>query len=133
MVARLTAGTVFAGEYRVERTLFEGDDRGVYEVEQQSTGKRLALKVLSPGLLADEPARARFVDEARVNGRVKTEHVLDVRAAGIDGATGYPWVASELLEGDNLDQAIARATTLPLKDWDELLSQTLHGLAAVHH
>ncbi len=130
MVARLTAGTVFAGEYRVERTLFEGDDRGVYEVEQKSTGRRLALKVLSPDLLPDEASRARFLDEARVNGRVRTEHVLDVHAAGVDTESGLPWVASELLEGENLDQAIGR--TAPLRDWDELLSQTMHGLAAVH-
>lgn len=129
---RLTEGTIFGGDYRVKKPLFEADDRGVYLVEQQSTGRELALKVLSPELLPDDEARTRFLDEAKIGGKVRTVHVLDVRSVGIDDETGLPWVASELLEGENLTQRVAREGKFPLNDWDELLSQVLHGLTAVH-
>jgi len=129
---RLTAGTIFAGDYTIKKPLFEGDDRAVYLAEQKSTGREVALKVLSPELLPDDAARARFQEEAKVGGKVGTIHVLDVRDVGIDATTGLPWVATELLEGENLGKRVAREKKFPLGDWDELLSQVLHGLAAVH-
>lgn len=129
---RLTAGTIFAGDYTVKKPLFEADDRAVYVAEQKSTGRELALKVLSPDLLPDDAARARFLEEAKIGGKVSTVHVLDVRSVGVDSETGLPWMASELLEGENLEQRAGRESKFPMREWDELLSQVLHGLAAVH-
>lgn len=129
---RLSEGTTFAADFLVKKNLFEATDRAVYLAEQKSTGRDVALKILSPSLLPDDAARARFQDEARIGGKVGTVHVLDVRGAGIDESTGFPWVATELLEGENLEQRIRRETKFPMADWDELLSQVLHGLSAVH-
>ncbi|MCS6900076.1 MAG: serine/threonine-protein kinase [Myxococcales bacterium] len=129
---RLPEGSTFAGEFLIKTRIFEAEDRAVYVAEQKSTGREVALKVLSPALLPDEEARRMFLEGARIGGKVKTMHVLDVRGVGIDEASGLPWVATELLEGENLDQRIRKATSFPLPDWDELLSQVLRGLASVH-
>jgi hypothetical protein len=129
---RLSEGTTFAADFLVKKPLFEADDRAVYVAEQKSTGREVALKVLSPALLPDEGARARFLEGAKIGGKVKTMHVLDVRGVGIDEPTGLPWVATELLEGENLARRLTRTQQFPMADWDELLSQVLHGLASVH-
>lgn len=130
---RLAMGSTFAGDYRVNRVLFEAEDRAVYGVEQVSTGKSLALKILAPELVPDEASKEQFLEGARIGARVGTVHILDVRAAGVDEASKMPWMVSELLEGENLDQALGKqGGRSPLENWDELLSQVLHGLAAVH-
>jgi hypothetical protein len=129
---RLTIGSTFASDYKVVRALAEGDSRSVYVVEQESTGKQLALKVIAPELVPDEESRQRFMAEVRVGGRLQTEHIVDVRAAGMDAATGYPWLAMELLEGNDLAHAMAKQPDRPLPEWDEVLTQICHGLEVVH-
>ncbi len=131
MVApRLSIDAIFAGDFKVKRVITEGEQRAIYEAEQVSTGKPVALKVLAEGLVADRDA---FVAEVRVGGKIQTDHLVDVRAAGIDKASGLAFLAMELLEGHSLRQRLDRSSRgEPLPGWDEVLSQTLHGLAAVH-
>lgn len=129
---RLSNGTTFAIDFLVKKPLFEAEDRAVYLAEQKSLGREVALKILAPELLADDTARTRFQEEAKSSGKVKTAHVLDVRGVGIDETTGFPWIVTEFLEGENLEQRLQREPQFPLKDWDEVLAQVLHGLAAVH-
>ena len=59
----LSRGTVFAGDYQIldEKPLSQGGMGAVYVVEQVSTGKRRALKVMHAPLLADMKLRERFV------------------------------------------------------------------------
>jgi eukaryotic-like serine/threonine-protein kinase len=130
---RLTVGSTFASDYKVVRALHESNERAVYAVEQVSTGKPLALKVVSPDLAPDDESRARFTDEARVGGKINSPYLVDVRAAGIDTASGLPFVVMELLEGEDLGTALRKSDQKPpLASWDELLSQLLRGLAAAH-
>jgi hypothetical protein len=130
---RLAPGAVFAGDYKVVRAISESELRAVYVAEQVSTGKDLALKIMSPDLVADQAARDAFVAEVRIGGKIATEHVVDVRAAGIDKETGFPWLAMELLAGQDLARSLADHTGIgPMPEWDEVLTQMLHGLAAVH-
>src|SRR5438445_2089633 len=94
---RLDDGTVFAGAFRVVRPLSEGGMGAVYVVEQMATGAPRALKVMHPQLLADERARERFVQEARVGARIRSDHVVHVVDAGVEESKGIPWLAMELL------------------------------------
>src|SRR6188768_1119814 len=93
----LTAGAVFAGDFRIETPLAEGGMGSVYVAEQISTGQRRALKVMQPQLVPDERSRQRFLEEARIGSRIQSEHVVQVVAAGVDTASGVPWLAMELL------------------------------------
>ncbi|MCZ7680139.1 MAG: hypothetical protein M5U28_15775 [Sandaracinaceae bacterium] len=105
----IAPGQVFAGDYRVMRELGRGGMGAVYVVEQLSTGKQRALKLMSARLLSDAKAAERFLLEARVGSRVESEHVVEVIAAGIDesGSQRVPWLVMELLEGQSLEEAIA--------------------------
>jgi len=94
----LPSGTVL-GDFEIERPLSAGGMGAVYVAVQRSTGKRRALKVMRPELVADERNRRRFVEEARIGSRIDSAHVVEVVGAGVDEATGVPWLAMELLEG----------------------------------
>ena len=52
-LVHLQPGTIFARDFRVVRPLSEGGMGAVYVVEQLSTGKERALKIMLPQLVAD--------------------------------------------------------------------------------
>ncbi|MBM4363132.1 MAG: serine/threonine protein kinase, partial [Deltaproteobacteria bacterium] len=128
----LTPGTLFAGDFEIVRLLAEGGMGSVYVALQRSTGKERALKILQSSLAADARVRERFEREARAGSQVDSEHVVEVVGAGIDAATGTPWLAMELLRGEDLGTHIERRGPLPLPDALEVLRQLCHGLSAAH-
>ena len=125
MPALLAPGTVI-DEFTVVRPLDEGGMGAVYVVEQRSTAKLRALKVMHPDIAADPALARRFEQEARVGARIKSEHVVEVIAAGVDEATKLPWLVMELLEGEPLrarvDAADVRSAVFEIArrgDWVE--------------
>src|SRR5689334_25287639 len=97
---RFPPGTTFGNEFRVVRLLREGGMGAVFVVEQLSTGRLRALKVLSRELGDDPGARERFVREARIGARIDSDHVVEVVTAGVDAATGCPYLVMELLRSE---------------------------------
>jgi len=128
----LPDGTLFARDYRIVRPLAEGGMSAVYVAEQQSSGKLRALKVLSGELFRDAESRAGFAQEARIGGMIRSGHVVEVIAAGIDEATDLPFIAMELLEGEDLTELVERRGPLPLHEVQEILGQLGDALAAAH-
>jgi serine/threonine protein kinase len=55
---------VFGRDFKVVRALRAGGMGAVYIVDQLSTGKQRALKVMAPELATDPATRERFVLEA---------------------------------------------------------------------
>ncbi len=125
-------GTVFAGDYRIERAIGQGGMGAIFAAEQLSTGKLRALKLMHPTLVAEEEHRRRFVQEARVGSRIASEHVVEVQAAGVDQATGAPYIVMELLEGETLQQRCRRAGAMSLLELKELFEQLCHAVSAAH-
>jgi serine/threonine protein kinase len=131
-VLLLTKGAIFAGDYEIVGLLAEGGMGAVYVARQLSTGKERALKVIQPQFLSDDRTRDRFTREARAASHVNSEHVIEVVSAGIDAPTGMPWLAMELLRGEDLDSFNERLGPLPWTQVLEIFRQLCHGLAAAH-
>jgi protein-disulfide isomerase/serine/threonine protein kinase len=131
-LAPLSPGEIFAGDFRVVRSLAEGGMGALYVVEQLSTGNERALKLMLPQLVADEKLRQRFEQEARVGARIESDHVVQVVAAGIDVASSTPWLAMELLKGETLAARVAREGPRPPAEVREMFAQLCHALAAAH-
>ncbi|HEY4105633.1 MAG TPA: serine/threonine-protein kinase [Polyangiaceae bacterium] len=109
----LLPGQIFAGRYRVESFLARGGFGAVYVAEQIETELRVALKVLFPHVIqASKDAAEKFKLEARVAGRVGSEQIVKVFDAGVDEATGMPFLAMELLQGENLEALVQRVGPL---------------------
>ena len=73
----LAEGTVFAGDFRVVRRLSAGGMGSVYAVQQISTGRTRALKLMHPALVENPVLRGKFEQEARIGGRIASEHVVE--------------------------------------------------------
>mgnify|MGYP002619618188 CR=1 FL=1 len=129
---RLDPGTIFARDYRVIAPIASGGMGAVYRVEQLSTLKHRALKVLHTRVVGDERARSRFVREATVGARIESAHVVEVIGAGIDDATNLPWLAMELLDGFDLGAVVGYHGGLGPHELLAVCGQLCHGLSAAH-
>jgi len=128
----LEAGSIFAGDYRVTRTVYTGGLSIIYEVEQQSTGARRALKVVFGDLGQDTRIRDAFLAEAKRATHIQSDHVAEVLACGVDDSTQLPWVSMELLEGESLSARMDRDGPMSPEDALVLLTQLCHALSAAH-
>ena len=89
------------GDFRLVRELGRGGMGIVFEAEQVSLHRRVALKVLPAHTTLDERARARFRREAEIAGRLHHPGIVAVHQVG--EADGVHFLAMELIEGVPLD------------------------------
>jgi serine/threonine protein kinase len=132
MLATLVGGTIFARDYRVVGLLAEGGFGAVYRVEQITNGRSRALKILHPYVVGSPKMRERFEQEARIGAMIESEHVVEVSAAGIDEATGTPWLAMELLDGEDLAKVMRSRGRLGAEEMLSILEDACDALGAAH-
>jgi serine/threonine-protein kinase len=129
---QLSDGTVFAARYRIARRIALGGMGAVYEVEHTETLRRLALKVMLPHIVQSGEMRDRFRREAQVAAHIESEHIVSVFDAGIDDATGMPFMVMELLRGEELAQALRRVGRFSPAAVTTFLHQTALALEKTH-
>ncbi|MCP3914014.1 MAG: protein kinase [bacterium] len=94
------------GDFRLLGELGRGGMGVVYDAEQISLGRRVAVKVL-PGRLALDPGRrARFERESRLAASLDHPGIAKVISADSDGEV--VWFAMERIDGAPLDQVLLR-------------------------
>jgi serine/threonine protein kinase/formylglycine-generating enzyme required for sulfatase activity len=125
-------GSVFARDFRVMRRLRSGGMGSVFVVEQISTGKERALKLLAPGLAENADVRERFVREARAASAIDSDHVVEIVSAGVDDATGTPFLVMELLRGEDLSDRVENSGPMDAREVAEVLGQVGHALELAH-
>lgn len=97
------------GGYRVVAEIGRGGMGIVYEAEQQSLGRRVALKVLPGRLAGDKHAQQRFQREARAAAKMHHTNIVPVFEVGQDG--DYFFYAMQLIDGQSLDRVIDELQT----------------------
>jgi hypothetical protein len=102
------------GDYRIVRLVGQGGMGTVYEAEQVSLGRRVALKVLPARLLASASYRARFEREARAAGRLHHTNIVPVY--GVGEHDGTPYYAMQFIEGHGLDAVLRELRHLRRND-----------------
>ena len=126
------------GEYRLVREIGRGGMGVVYEAEQESLGRRVALKVLSSGALLDPKQVRRFEREAKA--AAKLHHTNIVPVFGVGHQDGHHYFVMQFIAGLGLDVVLedlrrlrraqseagpappSRAAAVPL---DELVRQVI--------
>lgn len=117
------------GTYRILRILGKGGMGTVFEAEDTTLHRRVALKVMKPAIAASPSARERFQREARLMAALKHDHIVTIFQVGEDAGT--PFLAMELLHGETLEDRLA-AGVLPLAEVLRIGTQIALGLEAAH-
>jgi serine/threonine protein kinase len=128
----LQPGGLFAGRYRVTGVIKSGGMGAVYEVEDEKTASARALKIMHPDLVGDAELRARFEQEARVTGGVESEHVVRTFDAGVEEASGTPFIVMELLRGEELGVKLKSGGALSVEEVLTYLGQAARALDKTH-
>ncbi|WP_165224829.1 protein kinase domain-containing protein [Aquisphaera insulae] len=92
------------GDYRILGEIGRGGMGTVYEAEQVSLGRRVALKVLPGHAVGDRSAEDRFRREAKAAARLHHTNIVPVFEVGREGDVDY--YAMQLIAGQGLDQVI---------------------------
>ncbi len=132
MSVHLPEGTLFAGRYRLSRCIAAGGMGAVYEAVHVETDRRRALKVMHAHLFQSDEMRERFKREARIAAQVESEHIVDVSDAGVDDATGMPFLVMELLRGEDLHERLKRLGPRPPAEVVTHLRQAALALDKTH-
>jgi len=114
------------GRYRILHRLGQGGMGVVFAAEDDSLGRRVAVKTIAE---PDDSARKRFRREARAAAGVNHPNVCQVYEIGEDG--GQLFIAMELLEGESLADRLRRGA-LPVGETIALGRGMLAALSALH-
>jgi len=126
-------GEICDEKYRVIRLLGQGGMGSVYEAEAIETGEHVALKRIDADLLVrGKSGVGRFQREARAMGAVDTDHIVRVLDTGTDPASNVPYIAMELLEGEDLEHLLDRVGKLEPDTALRITAQVCLGLIKAH-
>jgi serine/threonine-protein kinase len=107
-------GGVVDGRFTILSRLGAGGAGVVYAAQQESLGRKVALKVLAPEATHDPVAEQRFRTEARAACRLTSLHAVHIHEFGTT-QEGLLYIAMELLEGESLRTRLGRGR-LPVRD-----------------
>ena len=99
------------GDFRILREVGRGGMGVVYEAEQISLKRRVALKVLPFAAVFDQKHLQRFKTEAQAAAHLHHTHIVPVFAVGCE--RGVHYYAMQFIEGRALDTAIGELRDTP--------------------
>jgi serine/threonine protein kinase/WD40 repeat protein len=92
------------GDYRILREIGRGGMGIVYEAEQESLGRHVALKVLPSQTLLDPKQVQRFQREAKAAARLHHTNIVPV--FGVGEENGLHYYVMQFIQGLGLDQVL---------------------------
>jgi serine/threonine protein kinase len=104
------------GDYRIIREIGHGGMGMVYEAEQVSLGRHVALKVLPPHMVRDRRQQQRFEREARA--AAKLHHTNIVPVFGVGEHAGNAYYVMQYILGQGLDCVIDELARMRLSETD---------------
>ncbi len=129
--APVQPGDVLANKYRVDRVLGVGGMGVVVQATHIQLDERVALKFMLPEALANAEAAGRFLREARLAVKLKSEHVAKVMDVGTL-ESGSPYIVMEFLQGTDLEHLLEKHGPLPFTDVAEYVIQACDAIAEAH-
>src|ERR1700732_1543906 len=118
--------------YRVLNVIGGGGMGMVFKAEDLKLGRLVALKFLPEEFAGDAVALKRFEREAQTASALNHANICTIYEIGEH--EGQPFIAMELLQGDNLRDRLSasKQKPLPLRELLEISAQICDGLQAAH-
>jgi serine/threonine-protein kinase len=119
------------GDYLLAEVIGRGGMGEVYRARHVGTGEAAAVKLLNAASRSDSTMLERFWREVSVTSRLQVPNV--VRALGYgETADKSPFIAMELLQGQDLSALLRQKQRLELEDGIALAEQVGAGIDAAH-
>ena len=127
---------MLADKYRIDRVVGEGGIGIVVAATHVHLEQKVAVKYLKPAACRQPVLCERFLREARLAAKLKSEHVVHVHDVGA-APCGTPYMVMEFLEGEDLGarleagpMAVAQAVDVTLQACEALAE--MHAFGVVH-
>jgi serine/threonine protein kinase len=118
------------GTYRVLKVLGAGGMGIVFQAEDLTLRRNVAIKAMRPAMACSTSAKQRFLREAQTAAALEHDHIVPIYQVGED--RGVPFIAMPLLRGEPLDVRLDRDDALPIREILRIGRETAEGLAAAH-
>jgi serine/threonine protein kinase len=128
IVERLRRATL--GEFEIGRELGRGGMAAVFLAHEISLDRKVAIKVMSPGLLMGEGMVERFKHEAITIAHLHHPNIVSVYS--VRQAEGLHFFVMRYVQGRSLEQVVQRAGRLPLPIVRSILHQVGSALTYAH-
>jgi hypothetical protein len=115
--------------YRVTAAVGAGGMGAVYRATDTSLQREVAIKVLPSEVVKDPDRLARFKREAHLLAALNHPNIAAIY--GLEEADGMPFLALELVEGEDIKQRLARGA-IPLDEALEIARQIAEALEEAH-
>ncbi|MGH9776274.1 MAG: protein kinase domain-containing protein, partial [Candidatus Acidiferrales bacterium] len=118
------------GKYLVKGELGSGGMGVVYLAEDPRLGRPVALKTMSPEVARNPELLKRFYREAQAAAQLRHPNIVTIYE--IDEAEGIPFIAMELLDGEDLEKIIRERRDIPIARKLEIIIEVCKGLNYAH-
>jgi serine/threonine protein kinase len=129
--SELRPGAKVGENLRLLRPLGQGGMGSVWVAEHLTLQTEVAVKFISAELTGQTEAVVRFQREATAAAQIKSPHVVQVFDHGVTSG-GTPYIAMELLDGEELSKRLERAGALPVAQVAEIVTQLCRALSRAH-
>ncbi|HVJ93704.1 MAG TPA: serine/threonine-protein kinase [Labilithrix sp.] len=127
----LEENTVVADRFRLIRMIGRGGMGSVWHAFDTRLDIACALKFIEGELANVAEAHARFEREAKAAAALRSPHVVEIKDHGV--WQGTPYIAMELLDGEDLGKALAKAQgKLPPAEVNMVIQQVCRALTKAH-
>jgi serine/threonine-protein kinase len=116
--------------YTLEQQVGAGGMAVVFRAQDERLHRPVALKILAPGLAADEAFRQRFIRESQAAAAVDDPHIIPVFEAG--EADGVLFIAMRYVPGGDVRTLLRREGPLPPGRAMAIISPVASALDAAH-
>jgi eukaryotic-like serine/threonine-protein kinase len=130
-LSRAPEGTLIDGAYQVVRLISRGSMGAVFEAVQLRLNRRVAVKMMAPELANEPESLGRFRREVKILSKLAHPNVVQLLDFGTS-VSGHPYLVTELLEGEDLEDMLEREGALPVARVLPIVTQIASALSAIH-
>jgi serine/threonine protein kinase len=128
----MTADTLFADRYRLERRLGVGGMATVQLALDTRLERRVAVKLLAEHLASDSNFVSRFRREALAAARLVHPNIVQVFDFGSEEGSGRQYIVMEFVDGPSCAEILRELGRLAPDDAVSILTQACRGLDYAH-
>jgi DNA-binding NarL/FixJ family response regulator len=125
----LAIGSTFAG-HRIDGEAGRGGMGVVYRATDLTLDRRVALKLIEPGMAGDPVFRARFVSECKLAAAIDHPNVVPIFHAGEE--RGVLYVTMRYIDGTDLRTLLAQVGRIEPRRAVTIVAQVAGALDAAH-